>query len=1262
MKRRFLATILAVVLFLSHFITFAPNMTANAKVPEDAVHISDLETLFSKLSSKEKAYIILDKDLEYINRLGHPEEKTPRYVNGIKTLDLNGHRLSFKINNNDVRHGGPNTKTDSPLFEFQQSFEKNSEANTFVAFIINSGCTLTVCDTSKKQEGQLISHAYIARGTHHYTEYHEIIENSATCVDAFHVKDGGKLILSSGEIVAGRSKKYWLSSARKITDTSDCYTGNGRLEVGGTGVLVEKGGSFDCFGGRVAGRGYEKVYMLIRFCELNGFLGEPADNIIDAKIGDNCAAVRVLAGGTANLYDGEFSGKSGANALDAKKDSNVKVYSGYFDVTRQEHSIIAGDLDHNMRFETNKGILYSQEMFYDTGYGSTGLTRSVFPYGDDKVAIYEGKSKKESKRVYLELEKTGEKTTGTKSEGVSAGITLVSGSSKVNINRENSPLDGLSHSYTVCPASAQVYNFTDVKNAVSYTESKMEYAKDTHCILTADASKYFPADDPNKSAEHNIGKIEWQLTTKNPNGKSRVTPWGGIPGVSADGKTVDLYETLKDAKVGDVYTVRARFTETWSSKHDYKSEIALVTPEITVVTHDRLCEHNYNLVLDTATCTASGTKTYVCKKCGDKYEEESKATGKHQYVRTYNNKECWDVCEKCGNTANKHAHNIESRFVENVGATLEKYENKCKDCGYAYFENRPSACKHEFIEDYCFCDEEYHWAYCKKCGECVKEKHHLVESVLSDVARCEGISSGNGNTIKCSYYWIKNANQSYGLFHETIGGEFVTIPTVFCAHTPLTIDYSHLSDAHRKMEKTITWTLNWKDNDPEYVKGTETLNVNDYLKHHTNDEIETITVAVVVDKKVFTATSVLPLCTEIQGYAASCAKTGLKHHWVCPGCGKTVDSKAQNSKVINAVIPATGKHVYDDVCDTTCNTCGLVREAPHDWETTKDSKGNTVPLYRYDGITYHSQKCKKCGATRDFHEHEWDEKVIKKADCTTGGECKLTCKVCGESLTGTYPVKGGHDYEIVSETPESCQKEGSVTYKCKVCGDTHTDVIPKLQHIIMAVEGTKSTCIEQGTAAHYKCMVCGEIFADEFGTTLANKEALTLPLDPNNHVVTGDYEYSFNETHHWCACECGKVIVSEEHHFDENGECRECEYAPKEYNVLPKAAEEAGFKIVWIETPEVGNEAPPEYESHGDNGGEDKPDPTPGNPTPQNSENPSDPTETPPSPKDKDKKGILSYWWIFLIILILLALIAIVIILLCKLKKEKNEKNEKDNK
>ena len=35
-----------------------------------------------------------------------------------------------------------------------------------------------------------------------------------------------------------------------------------------------------------------------------------------------------------------------------------------------------------------------------------------------------------------------------------------------------------------------------------------------------------------------------------------------------------------------------------------------------------------------------------------------------------------------------------------------------------------------------------------------------------------------------------------------------------------------------------------------------------------------------------------------------------------------------------------------------------------------------------------------------------------------------------------------------------------------------------------------------------------------------------------------------NETHHWCACECGIVTVSAEHTYGEDGACTECGYRP----------------------------------------------------------------------------------------------------------------------
>ena len=69
------------------------------------------------------------------------------------------------------------------------------------------------------------------------------------------------------------------------------------------------------------------------------------------------------------------------------------------------------------------------------------------------------------------------------------------------------------------------------------------------------------------------------------------------------------------------------------------------------------------------------------------------------------------------------------------------------------------------------------------------------------------------------------------------------------------------------------------------------------------------------------------------GKAATCTAAGLTNGTKCMKCGKILVSQT--------TIPATG-HTYDDIYDTSCNTCGYMRSATND---SNNINSNSTSLY-----------------------------------------------------------------------------------------------------------------------------------------------------------------------------------------------------------------------------------------------------------------------------------------------------------------------------
>ncbi len=118
------------------------------------------------------------------------------------------------------------------------------------------------------------------------------------------------------------------------------------------------------------------------------------------------------------------------------------------------------------------------------------------------------------------------------------------------------------------------------------------------------------------------------------------------------------------------------------------------------------------------------------------------------------------------------------------------------------------------------------------------------------------------------------------------------------------------------------------------------------------------------------------------------------------------------------------------------------------------------------------------GAT---HEHEWSEwETVKDPDCETPGTKERICD-CGETQSGSIPVKGHSYSEWIAEIPATCKAEGTLGhYHCSECNQNFDMDKKVLESIIIAkedhkesdwIEDEESTCIAKGSR-HKECTVC----------------------------------------------------------------------------------------------------------------------------------------------------------------------------------------------
>ncbi len=118
----------------------------------------------------------------------------------------------------------------------------------------------------------------------------------------------------------------------------------------------------------------------------------------------------------------------------------------------------------------------------------------------------------------------------------------------------------------------------------------------------------------------------------------------------------------------------------------------------------------------------------------------------------------------------------------------------------------------------------------------------------------------------------------------------------------------------------------------------------------------------------------------------TCKESGYTTY-TCSNCGESyIDNYTQPSG-----------HLYDNACDTSCNTCGETRETTHTYES-----------------------------------------AITAPTCTEAGYTTYTCTVCGDSYIAYKVSAIGHSYNSVVTAPTETT-QGYTTHTCINCGDSYKD-------------------------------------------------------------------------------------------------------------------------------------------------------------------------------------------------------------------------------
>ena len=149
--------------------------------------------------------------------------------------------------------------------------------------------------------------------------------------------------------------------------------------------------------------------------------------------------------------------------------------------------------------------------------------------------------------------------------------------------------------------------------------------------------------------------------------------------------------------------------------------------------------HDYYVSSTTATCTAGGTSTEICTKCGDTKTTNVGALGhayeeyEGEYQWSYNSTNHWKYCWRCDKTFNKGKHTFNSNNI----CTVCGLDNNC-DYGNAMDME---------------VNETHHWWACEThAPEDACPNDHKMEYGVHTVCPVDGMGNTSANTTyNCAY-------------------------------------------------------------------------------------------------------------------------------------------------------------------------------------------------------------------------------------------------------------------------------------------------------------------------------------------------------------------------------------------------------------------------------------------------------------------------------------------------------------------------------
>lgn len=152
--------------------------------------------------------------------------------------------------------------------------------------------------------------------------------------------------------------------------------------------------------------------------------------------------------------------------------------------------------------------------------------------------------------------------------------------------------------------------------------------------------------------------------------------------------------------------------------------------------------------------------------------------------------------------------------------------------------------------------------------------------------------------------------------------------------------------------------------------------------------------------------------------------------------------------------------------------------------------------------------------------HTYTYETVQEPTCTSSGERKYTCSVCGNEYAEEIP-KLDHAYTYTVQQEPDCTTPGIWLYTCSLCGDQYTEQVDALGHDWLATENTPTSYALPEDAA---CPDCG---STDFDFTLDQVSETYSCTCSCGAEWTEQAVVTYGQTTYTCS-RCGESYVESE--------------------------------------------------------------------------------------------------------------------------------------